>query len=161
MKTNTNIKKNTNAKRGPGRPKYTPIIPKSRFTINDLCEANGVNLETGKGKLCSRLTLIKHIARDAKRNGKSEIVRLKDTVAQPNSENGLGRKSFVYQLRSKVTAGKSTTKKTPKTANPTTQTYEEQKAALLTPTPAVTIAPEPIHVKETTPAPVEPKPVMA
>ena len=98
MKTENTMK--TNSNRGPGRPKYQPIIPTSRFTMTELCEVNGVNLQTGKGKNCSRLTLIKFLARDAKRKDHSLIVRLTNTFAEPKSEDGLGRKSFVYQLRS-------------------------------------------------------------
>ena len=146
-----------NINRGPGRPKYEPVIPKSRFTMTDLCEANGVNLKSGKGKNCSRLTLIKFIARDAKRKGHSLIVRLKDTVAEPNSKDGLGRKSFVYQMRSKHDAAKTPRKAKPAAPHVVTQTtvdYESQKAALLAPTPAVVItAPAAPVAPETAPTP--------
>ena len=55
---NKNKTASTASKKSPGRPKYVPVIPKSKFTMSDFCEANGVSLKTGKGKSCSKLTLI-------------------------------------------------------------------------------------------------------
>lgn len=83
---------------GPGRPSYSVKWPKGKFTFQDLCELNGVNFETGKGKFCTKLTLRKHLAADAARKGKSLIVQL-DESREPSSANGLGRKVFVYISR--------------------------------------------------------------
>ena len=185
MKNKNKKSADTNTKRSPGRPKYTPVIPKSRFTVTDLCEANGVDLKTGKGERCSKLTLIKFLARDmyhrfesGKNAGKpnydkprsnSTVVLLEDIVAEPNSEAGLGRKSYVYQLRSKFEASngnkaaapkaktpaprKSAPKKTVAEAN---KTYEATKAAILAPVVAIAPAPAPVPEapKAEVPAPV-------
>jgi hypothetical protein len=158
------MKKNTTHK-GPGRPKYEPIIPKSRFTMADFCEANGVDLKTGKGENCAKLTLIQFLARDRKRKGQSLIVRLKETFAEPNSKSGLGRKAMVYQLRSKFEAHKAKTAPIRKSAAPvTTEDYETQKAAILAPVAEINPTPAAEPVKEVQPtaevAPV-PEPVTA
>lgn len=149
-------------KNSPGRPKYVPVIPKSRFTMTDFMVANGVNLETGKGKNCSKLTLIKFLARDAKRKGHSTVVRLKDITAEPNSKDGLGRKALVYQLRTKFEASKAKAsaapakKVTDKAVKTAAENYETTKAAILAPvaeivpTPAAVVAET---VPEPTPAP--------
>ena len=162
-------------KRSAGRPKYEPIIPKSRFTINDFAEANGVNLKSGKGEKCSKLTLIKFLARDRKRGGKSLIMKLSDTMAEPNSTAGLGRKAFVYQLRSKVVATATKTKDKARKSKPSgvsakTQAYESTKAAILAPVadvapatvaePVTAAAPEVAPV-ESVPAPAPEAPVAA
>ena len=146
---------NKTINRGPGRPKYTPVIPKGRFTMATLCEANGVSLKTGKGKICSRLTLIKFIARDAKRNGQSLIMRLKDMVTEPNSKDGMGRKPFVYQSRTKSPAVKTTRKPATKSTAPkNTAEYEAAKAAILAPVAVIT---PPVAVEP----PAETAPVVA
>jgi hypothetical protein len=144
-------------KRSAGRPKYEPIMPKGKFTINDFCESNGVNIKSGKGDKCSKLTLIKFLARDHKRGGKSVIVKLADVVAEPNSKAGLGRKAYVYQLRTKVAAPapKVTPKakvKSPRKAKPTGVTaavaqYESVKNDILA--PVADVASDPV---ESTPA---------
>lgn len=166
--------KTKNINRGPGRPAYEVKWPTSRFTMADLMERNGVNLKTGKGKFCTKLTLVKALARDLAKRGHSFIVKL-DETREPNSKSGLGRKTFVYLRRSKLdtlkTARKSTATvnvgtKAPKVRTPkvtsTTADYEAQKAALLAPTPAVTIAPEPAPapVAETLEATPENSPAM-
>lgn len=166
------MKKNTNANRGPGRPMYAPKFPRSlMFTMTAFCVANGVNPETGKGENCSKLTLIKFLGR---KQGKSLVVRLKAT-AKPNSDNGLGRKPFLFCMKDRLDEAKAklagTEVKAPKATraprktktvtvdvglSQTSQDYEAQKAALLAPTaPAVT--PDPTPAIET-PAPEPPTP---
>lgn len=159
-------------KKGPGRPKYNPIIPKGKFTMDEFCVANGVNLNTGKGKLCSRLTLIKFLARDMfhtkagsnkpdhnKPRKNSSVVLVKDEFSEPNSKDGLGRKAFVYIRRSTLeaikarkaskVAKKTTAPATPAVTDSGTDAYEKQKAEILA--PAVTVpAPTPEPVTETT-----------
>jgi hypothetical protein len=178
--------KNANANRGPGRPAYVPKIPQSKFTFADFMELNGVDFKTGKGPNCSKLTLDKWLKRDKDRKGKSEIVKL-DETREPNSKSGLGRKTYVYVRRSKLDTLKSAkvaTTKTKVSVNVGTATakprkakgvstgtvdYEAQKAALLAPTPAVTITPAPVETApiaeapaaETAPEPVTPEPVTA
>jgi hypothetical protein len=163
------MKKNT----GPGRPKYTPVIPKGKFTFTDLEIANGVNPKTGKGKDCTTLTLRKWLKRELAKRGHSAIVHLKDTFADPTSKHGLGRKQYVYQRRAGVTiakpsapAPKPTAVKATKTAkakapkrsavtkapatvigkglSKATENYEAQKAAILA--PVASIAPAPMVV---------------
>lgn len=155
-----NIKRN-----GPGRPAYTPVIPKGKFTMNDLCEANGVSLKTGKGKLCSKLTLVKWLAKQLA-NRRSGLVTKTDATAEPNSKDGLGRKSFVYIRRPGMSAKtlKTATKSTVsvKLAPQTTADYEATKAALLAPSPAPVTPTEPVTapVAEVAPA-AEPAPAAA
>ena len=172
------MKKNTNANRGPGRPMYAPKFPRSlMFTMTAFCEANGVNPETGKGKNCSKLTLIKFLGR---KQGKSLVARLKAT-AEPNSDTGLGRKPFLFCMKDRLDEAKAKiaewdakakAKETPKAKAPrkartpktvtvdvgvsqTTQDYEAQKAALLAPTVAPVITPDPTPAPEATPAVAE------
>lgn len=154
-----------NMSNGPGRPKYTPVLPKGKFTFTDLEIANGVNPKTGKGKSCTTLTLRKWLKRELAKRGHSAIVHLKDTLADPNGKNGLGRKQYVYQRRAgvtlkasvpapkaapKATAPKATRKPRAVAApavadvSPETQSYEAKKAELLA--PVVSIAPAPMPV---------------
>lgn len=168
---------NTNANRGPGRPMYTPKFPRSlRWTMRDFCEVNGVNPETGKGKACSKLTLIKFLDRDmhpriksGKNAGKlnkavlrpdSVVIRLEET-AKPESDSGLGRKAFLHCLRSrkdelKGKTAKAAVKSTRKAKTVTvdvgtgTADYEATKTALLA--PAVDIAPAAPTPEVTAPA---------
>ena len=174
--------KNANENRGPGRPAYVPKIPGRKFTFADFMEANEVNPETGKGPNCSKLTLTKFLDRDmynafesGARKGKANkasprknslVIKL-DETREPNSESGLGRKTYVYLRRDKldtlktakvakakvsVNVGTAATKpRKAKGVSTATADYEAQKAALLTPTPAVTIAPV-----ETAPVDAEP-----
>jgi hypothetical protein len=158
--------KQTQVSNGPGRPKYQVKYPNRKFTMTDLMEKNGVNPKSGKGKFCSKLTLVKALVRDSKLGTSSEIVKL-DETREPNSKSGMGRKTFVYIKRDKLNTVKTVAKSAPaKSAKvkvktktkvkpvTTTSDYEAQKAALLAPVPAVTITPEP------TPAPApEPEPV--
>jgi hypothetical protein len=154
----------------PGRPHYVPKFPrKTEWTMNDFCVANDVDPESGKninpkgsGKGCSRLTLIKWMARDKARKSKSLVKRL-DHTAPPMSENGLGRKAFLFSLREKLNHVAPTPEETAPAASPEivdvsseTSSYEEQKAALLgTPTPVMDITtPEPDET------PVMPEPEM-
>lgn len=161
MKTMKN--KNT----GVGRPKYNVKWPNRKFTMADLMVANEVNPKTGKGKLCTKLTLVKALQRDMfmldAKTGKpdmerprrnSMIVRVKDETREPNSKTGLGRKTYVYIRREKVAnVTKDVTKDVTvaKSSPKSTESYEAHKAALLA--PVVTIAPAP------TPAPAEVAPV--
>lgn len=150
------MKSNTN--RGPGRPMYNPVIPRGKFTMTEFCIANGVNPKTGKGKNCSKLTLIKFLGR---KQGKALIMKVKGETADPQSKKGLGRKAFLYTRKAGVTVPKTSAaaptpkatakrKYTRKATAPaaTTADYEATKAALLAPTPVVSITPDP------TPAPV-------
>ena len=86
----------------PGRPKYAPKFPRTnKWTMADFMEVNGVNPETGKGENCAKLTLIQFRNRDVKLGEKSVIVKL-DELRAPASVGGLGRRAFVYCLRSKL-----------------------------------------------------------
>ena len=159
------MKKNSKSN-GPGRPQYEIKWPRGKFTFTDLEIENGVNPKTGKGKNCTTLTLRKGLKRDQAKRGHSVIVCLKDILAEPNSKSGLGRKQPVYARRSvaekyatktsaprkakaDVTVNVSTTAPVDAVSQSTVD-YEAQKAALLAPTPAVTITPEPVAE---TPAP--------
>jgi hypothetical protein len=166
---------NKNSKsNGPGRPKYEIKWPRGKFTFTDLEIENGVNPKTGKGKNCTTLTLRKGLRRDQAKRNQSMIVCLKDILAEPNSKKGMGRKQLVYAPRSiadkcatqpsvprkaktstprkaktDVTVNVSNTPPTPANAvSQSTLDYEAKKAALLAPTPAVTITSDP------SPAPV-------
>lgn len=156
------MKKNSKSN-GPGRPQYEIKWPRGKFTFTDLEIENGVNPKTGKCKNCTTLTLRKGLKRDHAKRGHSVIVCLKDILAEPNSKSGLGRKQLVYARRS-MAEKYATAKSAPRKAkadvsvnvstapvdavSQSTVDYEAQKAALLAPTPAVTITPDP------TPAPV-------
>lgn len=147
-----------------GRPLYVPKFPrKEEWTMNDFCRANEVDVETGKGPRCSKLTLIKWMARDKARKGRSIVKRL-DHTAAPSSENGLGRKAFLFSLREKL-APEATPEVSPEVTpevTPDNSSYEEQKAALLSePTPVISITtpevtpeatPEVVTTPETAPA---------
>jgi hypothetical protein len=169
-------------KQGPGRPKYSPDFPrKTNWTFIDFMEVNGVesNPESkkyGKGPNCTKLTLTKYLGRDmfylfatGKRKGQpdrsrprpnSTVKLVKDEFAEPNSENGLGRKGFIYTLRNKPAGQPKTTRKARTTratsdVSPATKQYEELKAILAAPTPAPAAVTVPaVEVKpEPTPAP--------
>jgi len=171
------------APRGPGRPKAEIKWPAKKFTFADLCEANGTNFETGKGRV-TKLTLRKSLDRDmfhviesGKNKGKvdkskprrNSTVVLLDETREPASEAGLGRKSFVYVLRSRLDALKTAkavsvnvtkaSKPAPKakvkaaTLSSATSTYEDIKAALAA--PSVTVA-DVAPVADVTPAVVTP-----
>ena len=153
--TNTTPAPVKKVKVGPGRPKYNPVFPKGNFTFSDFLTVNGVDPETGKGENCTMLTLRKWMKKDASRHQRSEVVRVQGELAAPDSDNGKGRKKFVFCLRDKnAVAVKSPAKaKTPTKAkskakskskgksktNPTAD-YEATKAALLA--PAITITPD-------------------
>jgi hypothetical protein len=136
--------------RGVGRPSYAVKYPNHKFTMSDLMVANGVNPKTGKGKLCTKLTLVKALQRDMfilDKNGKpdverprrnSTIVRVKNETRQPNSVSGLGRKTFVYIRRDKLVKSEKTVTVSIGT-KPESKSYEETKAELLGTTPAVEI----------------------
>jgi hypothetical protein len=93
---------------GPGRPRYSPLIPKGNFTFTDFEIVNGVK-PNGKGKNCTTLTLRKWLKNDlyilddngeiVRANAKSKVMRVKDLLANPNSKKGLGRKQLVYVAR--------------------------------------------------------------
>jgi len=107
-------------------------------------EANGVNPKTGKGKNCTRLTLYKHLKASTSGN-RSEFMRVKDETRDPNSKKGLGRKAFVF-VRRVSNKLKTTAKKSKVTVKvdsaKSSETYEAQKAAIMSPT--TTPAPTPI-----------------
>lgn len=170
------MSKNKNSKpakktlnRGVGRPKAEIKWPAKKFTFADLCVANGVNVETGKGKM-TKLTLRKHIAADMFHtktvNGKIKVDRTKprrnsvivllDETREPASTNGMGRKCEVYQLRSKRDAAKlaaKTVKATPAPVAPVTVDIGEAPAPVA-PVAEVVTAPEAPAVAEVA-APVE------
>lgn len=151
----------------PGRPQYVPKFPrKNEWTMNDFCIANDVDPETGKNtnpkgtkKGCSKLTLIKWLARDKARKGRSLVKKL-DHTAAPQSESGLGRKAFLFSLREKtVSADAPAAAPAPSAdASPETSDYEATKSALLAPAPVVDIAPS---ADATDAAPVNAEPVTA
>lgn len=165
----------------PGRPAYKPVLPNRKFTMTDLCEANGVSLKTGKGKNCSKLTLVKFIAKQLGNKRSGLIIKVKDETREPNSTVGLGRKAFVYIRRPGTKVATPAAKSNLKTAAKskvsvklapasTTSDYEATKAALLAPTPTPVIAeapavvtePAPVApVAETSPAPAEPQAAIA
>jgi hypothetical protein len=125
----TESRNNMKNQRGPGRPMAKIKVPGRKFTFADLKEANDH---------VTPLTLRKFLKRDAARKGKSEICLVKDETREPNSKKGLGRKTFVYILRSKLNALKNASKskvsvplgdKAP-AATPTASNYEATKAAL-------------------------------
>ena len=88
-----------NINRGPGRPAYQVKWPSCKFTMADLLDKNEVTQNTGKGKFCTKLTLVKALDRDNAKGNDSVIVKLVET-REPNSKSGLGRKTFVYVRRS-------------------------------------------------------------
>jgi hypothetical protein len=163
-----------NKNNGVGRPKYAVKWPNRKFTMQDLMVANEVNPKTGKGKLCTKLTLVKALQRDMfmadPTTGKPDlerprrtslIVRVKDETREPNSKTGLGRKTYVYIRREKLAnVTKVATVKSPKTEAPTVD-YETQKSALLSPVPVVSITPEPAPVPVAEVIPTAPEPVTA
>lgn len=140
----------------PGRPMYDPSFPRTKeFTFTDFEIANGVNPKTGKGKECTTLTLRKWLKRDKAKVGHSVLVRIKGVTADPMSKKGLGRRAYLYSLRSKVNATR-----TPKAATPApsdvseaTKSYEATKAALLSDTSVPVTAPAPEPTPEVTPTP--------
>lgn len=170
-------KTQTQKQNGPGRPRYTPIIPRGQFTFTDLETENGVNPKTGKGKNCTALTLRKWLKRELKNHRHGTVVLLKGTFAEPNGKSGLGHKQYVYQRRTGVAPKAAKTTKTDtdtkastvpaqSAVSPETQQYEATKAALLANTsvpiaPAETPAPAPEPVAETAPEAVAaPAPVV-
>ena len=139
--------------RGVGRPKAEVKVPGRKFTFADLCEANGVNTETGKGKM-TNLTLRKFLARDmyhTKLNAKglpvpdrtkprrNSVIVLLDEVREPASTDGLGRKCEVYQLRAKRDAAKLAAKTA--TAKPTPAPVSVNVGTDATPAPVAPVAP--------------------
>jgi len=130
VKAKAKARKNATAKRGPGRPKYVPIIPRGKFTFSDLETANGVNLETGKGERCTTLTLRKWVKREVG-SRKGAIIRVKNILAEPNSESGLGRKQYVFIRRPAENTPKAVKPSTEKAPAQTTADYEATKKALL------------------------------
>lgn len=176
------MSKNKNSKpakktlnRGVGRPKAIVKWPAKKFTFADLCVANGVDTETGKGKM-TKLTLRKHIAADMfhftpkgkidrTKPRRNSVIVLLDETREPASTNGLGRKCEVYQLRSKRDAAKlaaKTVKATPAPVAPVTVDIGEAPApvAPVAPVAEVITAPEVPAVAEVA-APVDATPVLA
>jgi hypothetical protein len=128
-------------------------------------DKNEVDVNTGKGKFCSKLTLVKGIKRGIT---DGEIVKL-DETREPNSKLGLGRKTLVYIRReyigdsnTRTKSAKSSTPAVKVAPNPVKATvraktptkdvadYDAKKAALLAPTPSVSIPP--VSAPATTPA---------
>jgi hypothetical protein len=160
--------------RGPGRPKAEIKWPAKRFTFADLCDANYTDFETGKGlkkpdgslgptKLTLRKSMDRdmfHVIESGKNKGKvdkskarrNSLVVLTDETREPSSEAGLGRKAFVYVLRSRLDTLKTVkavsvnvTAKTNKparrakaaTVSAATQAFEDIKAVLAAPSAPV------------------------
>ena len=176
--------------RGPGRPAYQPKFPqRQRWTLKDLMAANGVDKESGKGDKCTKLTLVKYLdkvcfakiktgpnAGKPDRNAplpNSLVVRLKETLP-PDSEEGLGRRSFVYCLRAKLDQLKAPkapksdavkSKGTGKSKKTLLSDYEAQKAALLAESPTVVsispVAADPVAAESVTAESVAADPVTA
>lgn len=160
---NTNKNKQTETVRGRGRPCYVIKYPQGKFSFAQLMEHNQVDRKTGKGPLCSKLTLNKGMKTDSLLGIDSIIVRLGE-LRKPNSEKGLGRKCFVYIRRSKLDTLKAvkvaTKQRKPKAIETATAEYEATKAALLTPVLTIepvetVIQPEPAPVIETEPIAIE------
>jgi hypothetical protein len=159
MSKNTNsTKPETKTKRnGPGRPKAEIKFPrKAQWTFDDLCEANGVDIVTGKGKI-AKLTLRNFLKADRYSKDKagnfttnlrrtSKVILVPDAsdkLTAPKGEKGLGRKRLVYALR-------------PGAVVTTAPKVAKVKA---TPAPvAATPAPEPASVDMGTPATPAPVP---
>jgi hypothetical protein len=157
---------------GPGRPKYEPSFPRgNKWTFDQFCQVNGIDLETGKGEFCTILTLRKFLKRDmltaSKRNRSNSLVVDTGELGKVDSDSGLGRKPKLYMLRSKI-AALTTTKPVPTPKEDkkdisvnigtdqtpidtsATDAYEANKAALLAP-----VTPEPVAVVDIAPtAPV-------
>lgn len=154
------MKKNTSKHNSPGRPKYTPIFPRTKeWTFTDLMEVNGIDTNSdhknfGKGPDCTMLTLRKFMARDSKKLGRSMIFKVRGVTCEPNSNTGLGRRAYLYSLRAnaavkRAAAAPSTPRKaksveangTPATdVSDATKQYEDLKNSLLAPSP-VLVAP--------------------
>lgn len=101
-----NVKDNDNAnmvvvKRGAGRPRYVPLIPTGKFSMKDFCVLNGIDILTGKGERCSKLTLVHYLDHDGVLGNNSLIVKLNETVKSA-SPIGLGRPGFMYQQRAEI-----------------------------------------------------------
>jgi len=182
-KTTTTKEHNTmkTKQSGPGRPAYVPKLPtKLRWTMLDLQVRNEVNPATGKGPNCSKLTLVNWLADELANRRSGLVLKVNGETKEPNSKSGLGRKAFVYVLRSRKdeldktspapakpvkTAKKSglkTAAKSPVSVKLNTASYEATKAAILAPTPAPVVAatPEPAPAPaEVTSAPVAETPV--
>ena len=172
------MKKNSAENTGPGRPRYQMKYPTTkRWTFQDLEETNKVDLETGKGPNCTKLTLTKNMDRDLwirevlkngkrgkiiRSNPKSVAVRLTDIFAEPTSKDGLGRKGYVYSLRAKLDGKvgqpvkgqpakgqpvKTRKARTPKTTGLSDATKQYEEIKAILATPTPAPAPE-------TPAPV-------
>lgn len=149
VKTN----KQTTAKRGPGRPKYVPTIPRGKFTFAELEAANGVDLSTGKGGKCTTLTLRKWMKREIANRRNGAVMLVKDILAEPNSASGLGRKQYVYIRRPAEKSPQATKPRKETSPAPTTADYEATKAALLAET-SVSVSTE--TEPETVETPAEP-----
>ncbi len=157
----------TNTKRsGPGRPSYVPKLPRGKFTMTDLCEANEVNLKTGKGPKCSKLTLVKFLAKELANKRTGLVTKVKGETRKPQGDAGLGRKAFLYIRRdAPVKNNLATAAKSPVSVKvaPGTTDYEAQKAALGLGNPEpVTITqapaePTPAPVVAESPAPAQPE----
>jgi hypothetical protein len=139
---------------GPGRPKYQPKLPRGKFTMNELCQENGVSLKTGKGSNCSKLTLVKFVARELSNRRSGLVVKVKDETSEPNSRKGLGRKPFLFMRR--PNALKAAAKSNVSVSLNTTDAYEAQKAALgINGTPAADVT-APVAPVAPTPEPTAP-----
>lgn len=73
-----------------GRPAADVKIPRGKFTFQQLCEANS-NL--------APLTLRNFMKRDKGHGKLSQIVRVEDERGEPGSDDGYGRKPFLYVRR--------------------------------------------------------------
>jgi hypothetical protein len=174
---NKNTKQNQHSH--PGRPKYTPVYPRTKeWTFTDWMEANGIDINPdsksfGKGPNCTMLTLRKAMERDmffhkqGKRivaanrttaNPRSLMLVVRGVTAEPNSESGLGRRATLYCLRAKGASVKHATvaprkARTPKATSqtPTSDALDKIHAALAAPTPE--LAPAAVTIPAVTIAP--------
>jgi hypothetical protein len=73
-----------------GRPAANVTIPKGKFTFQELCAANSS---------LAPLTLRNFMKRDKQSGKHSQIVRVEDERGEPGSNDGYGRKPFLYVRR--------------------------------------------------------------
>jgi hypothetical protein len=209
MKKNSKKQIGTTKRNHPGRPRYEMQFPtRKEWTFTDLMGANGVETDPtskqyGKGDKCTMLTLRKNIEADmyshkpgkplvaknrTRVNPHSQVVLIPNVTAEPESENGLGRRALLYCLRVNkdsvlATPRKAITSKVAKTPRkvkttaitsqtPTADVLDQIHKDLATPTPVlapetppvltvpvVSITPDPIPVE--VPVSITPEPTPA
>jgi hypothetical protein len=175
---NKNTKQNQHSH--PGRPKYTPVYPRTKeWTFTDWMEANGIDINPnsksfGKGPNCTMLTLRKAMERDmffhkqgkrivaanrTKANPRSTMLVVRGVTAEPNSESGLGRRATLYCLRAKGASVKHATVAPKASAKPAVKAKASAKISTKSQTP-VSDALDKIHAALATPDPVPATPTL-